>query len=118
MKLIRHQAHFACLIVVAFFLAASPVSAQSRADTGKLKIHVNPKQAYVFVDGKAIRDGSQTIELSVGSHAIGIDNYGYIPQTKNVDITPGNTISVDVTLQPSGDKVSGPFGDIELKGHP
>ena len=35
---------------------------------GKLKIHVEPKQAYVFVDGKAIRDGSQTIVLASGDH--------------------------------------------------
>ena len=47
-----------------------------------------------------------------------MDNYGYTPQTKNVDITAGKTTDLDVTLQASGDKVSGPFGDIELKGHP
>jgi peptidoglycan-associated lipoprotein len=92
--------------------------AQSSQATGKLKIHVTPKQAYVFVDGKAIRDGNQTIELSAGNHAVGVNNYGYIPQTKNVDITAGNTVSLNVSLQASGEKVSGPFGDIELKGHP
>jgi hypothetical protein len=95
-----------------------PAFAQSGQASGKLKIHVSPKQAYVFVDGKAIRDGSQTIELTAGNHAIGVDNYGYTPQTKNVDITAGKTTEVDVTLQASGDKVNGPFGDIELKGHP
>ena len=99
-------------------LGTASAFAQSSQATGKLKIHVSPKQAYVFVDGKAIRDGSQTIELSAGSHAIGIDNYGYTPQTKNVDITAGKTTDLDVALQPSGDKVNGPFGDIELKGHP
>ena len=70
------------------------------------------------MDGKAIRDGSQTIELSAGKHTVGVDNYGYTPQTKNVDIAAGKTTDMDVTLQASGDKVSGPFGDIELKGHP
>jgi hypothetical protein len=99
-------------------LGIAPAFAQSDQATGKLKIHVSPKQAYVFVDGKAIRDGSQTIELSAGNHAVGVDNYGYAPQTKNVDITAGKTTDMDVVLQASGDKVSGPFGDIELKGHP
>jgi hypothetical protein len=99
-------------------LGMVPAFAQSGQVTGKLKIHVTPKQAYVFVDGKAIRDGSQTMELSAGSHAVGVDNYGYTPQTKNVDITAGKTTDLDVVLQASGDKVSGPFGDIELKGHP
>jgi OmpA family protein/PEGA domain-containing protein len=108
------------LLSAAAFLALGTVSAiaQSGQATGKLKIHVSPKQAYVFVDGKAIRDGSQTIELTPGSHAVGVDNYGYVPQTKNVDITAGKTTDTEVTLQASGDKVSGPFGDIELKGHP
>jgi len=99
-------------------LGAAPAFAQSGPAAGKLKIHISPKQAYVFVDGKAIRDGSQTIALSAGSHAVGVDNYGYTPQTKNVDITAGKTTDLDVSLQASGDKVSGPFGDIELKGHP
>jgi len=30
-----------------------------------MKIHVEPKQAYVFVDGKAVRDGSQTIFAAI-----------------------------------------------------
>jgi hypothetical protein len=99
-------------------LATAPAFAQSGQATGKLKIHVSPKQAYVFVDGKAIRDGSQTIDLTPGSHTVGVDNYGYTPQTKNVDITVAKTTDLSVVLQVSGDKVSGPFGDIELKGHP
>ena len=37
------------------------------AQDGKLKIKVTPKQAYVFVDGNAIREGNQSISLSPGS---------------------------------------------------
>ena len=92
--------------------------AQSGQATGKLKVHVSPKQAYVFVDGKAIRDGSQTIKLTAGNHTVGVDNYGFVPQSKDVDITAGKTTDLDVSLQASGNKVDGPFGDIELKGHP
>ena len=109
---------FPLLAAALLALGAAPAFAQNSQATGKLKIHVSPKQAYVFVDGKAIRDGSQTMELSAGSHTVGVDNYGYTPQTKNVDITAGKTTDLDVTLQASGDKVNGPFGDIELKGHP
>ena len=103
---------------LAFLLALAPAFAQSAAQTGKLKIHVFPKQAYLFVDGNAIRDGSQTVSLSAGQHDIGVYNYGFIPQTQKVDITTGKTTEVNVSLQASGDKVTGPFGDIELKGHP
>ncbi len=109
---------FSLVVASLLALGIAPAFAQSGQATGKLKIRVSPKQAYVFVDGKAIRDGSQTMELSAGTHSIGVDNYGYTPQTKNVDIAAGKTADLDVALQASGDKVSGPFGDIELKGHP
>jgi hypothetical protein len=103
---------------LAIVIGAAPAFGQSGTQTGKLKIRVTPKQAYVFVDGNAIRDGKQTIALSPGKHSIGVYNYGYTPQSQDVDITAGKTQNLDVTLQATGDKVSGPFGDIEIKGHP
>lgn len=95
-----------------------PAAAQSQSQTGKLKIKVSPKQAYVFVDGNAIRDGSQTIQLSAGKHNVGVFNYGYAPDNQDVEINDGKTTELDVSLKARGEKVSGPFGDIELKGHP
>lgn len=106
-----------CLSAMAF-LCVAPTFAQSSRETGKLKIHVEPKQAYVFVDGKAIRDGSQTIELSAGTHNIGVYNYGYIPKTQDVHVGAGEATRLNVSLQSSGEEVSGPFADIEFKGHP
>ncbi len=99
-------------------LCAASAFAQSSQQTGKLKIHVVPKQAYVWVDGKAIRDGSQTIDLAAGDHQVGVFNYGYLPKTQDVHIGAGKTTDLNVSLQSSGDMVSGPFGDIEFKGHP
>jgi hypothetical protein len=99
-------------------LCAVPAFAQSSQETGKLKIHVEPKQAYVFVDGKAIRDGSQTIELASGDHKVGVYNYGYIPKTQDVHVGAGETTDLRVNLQSSGDVVAGPFADIEFKGDP
>jgi hypothetical protein len=106
---------FALLVVL---IGASPALAQSNTRNGTLKIRVTPKQAYVFVDEQAIRDGSQTIGLAAGKHAIEVRNYGYIPHTQDVDITSGKTTELSVALKASGEKVAGPFGDIELKGHP
>jgi len=106
-------------LFLALSLAAIlPAAAQNQASTGKLKVKVSPKQAYVFVDGEAIRDGSQTIQLSAGKHNVGVYNYGYTPETQSVDIGNGKTTELNVSLKASGEKVSGPFGDIELKGHP
>lgn len=96
----------------------APAFAQSSNETGKLKIHVIPKQSYVWIDGKAIRDGSQTLTLPSGSHQVGAYNYGYLPKTQDVQVTAGQTTDLNIDLQASGDQVQGPFGDIELKGHP
>ena len=100
------------LAIVVALMAASPAFAQD----GKLKIKVSPKQAYVFVDGNAIKNGGQTIKLPAGKHSVGVYNYGYTAQTQDVDITAGKTTNLDVSLQAAGGEVSGPFGDIELKG--
>jgi OmpA family protein/PEGA domain-containing protein len=111
-------------VSVALFLSVgslwcvAPAFAQSSEGTGKLKVHVNPKQAYVFVDGKAIRDGSQTIRLASGDHEIGVYNYGYQPKTEKVHIDAGKKADLNVILEPLGDKVSGPFAEIEFKGDP
>lgn len=100
------------------YLCAVPASAQSSQETGKLKTHVEPKQAYVFVDGKANRDGSQTIELAAGDHKVGVYNYGYIPKAQDVHVGAGETTDLRVNLPSSGAMVAGPFADIELKGDP
>src|ERR1700741_402207 len=105
-----------CLAAACFY--AAPGFAQSSIENGKLRIHVDPKQAYVFVDGKAIRDGSQTIDLSAGDHRVAVYNYGYLPKAQQVHIGAGETTDLRVALQSSGDMVSGPFADIEFKGHP
>jgi hypothetical protein len=96
----------------------APAFAASSQDAGKLKVHVEPKQAYVFVDGKAIREGSQTLKLAAGNHEVQVFNYGYQPKTENVHIDASKKADLNVGLQASGDKVSGPFAEIEFKGHP
>ena len=37
---------------------------------------------------------------------------------RTVDVVADKTTDLNVTLKESGEKVAGPFGDIELKGHP
>ncbi|HEX4002854.1 MAG TPA: OmpA family protein [Candidatus Acidoferrales bacterium] len=86
------------------------------AQDGKLKIKVTPKQAYVFVDGNAIRDGSQSISLSPGKHTVVVVNYGYKISTQDVNIEAGKSTPLDVKLDAYGDKVAGPFGLVILEG--
>ena len=113
-----HYFRFVVLMLAGASFAVLPAFAQNNVEVGKLDIHVSPKQAYVFVDGKAIRDGSQKIELSAGTHRVGVENYGYIPKIQEVHIGAGETTKLAVALQSSGEEVPGPFGDIEIKGDP
>ncbi|MGH9718442.1 MAG: OmpA family protein [Candidatus Acidiferrales bacterium] len=102
--------------VLAVGLAAG--AGYAKDGNGKLKIKVSPKQAYVFVDGRAIRDGSQSISLSPGQHTVDVVNYGYKESKQDVNITAGKSTPLDVKLQAEGGNVSGPFGLVIIEGHP
>jgi len=86
------------------------------AQDGKLKIKVIPKHAYVFVDDKAIREGSETIPLSSGKHTVVVLNYVFKTSTQDVNIDSGKTKELSVTLEAAGAAVTGPYGQIEFKG--
>ena len=98
-------------------LAAIALGATSGyAQNGKLKMKVSPKQAYVFVDGDAIREGSHTISLPAGKHTVTVANYGYKLATQDVTIEAGKTVPLEVKLDQQGGTVAGPFGDVQIKG--
>jgi hypothetical protein len=99
-------------LAVVFALCASASFAQD----GKLKIKVTPSQAYVFVDGNAIREGSREIKVSAGKHTVVVVNYGYKMSTQDVTVTAGKTTDVTVALEAYGDKVAGPWGRVYISG--
>jgi OmpA family/PEGA domain len=97
--------------------------AYPRGNQAKLKIHVSPKQAYVFVDGAALKQGSCagmfcTIWVDPGEHTVTVRNYGYAPESRKVDLQVGKVTKLDVALKPEGGPVSGPWGRIQIKGPP
>jgi len=100
------------ILALAIVLTAAGTFAQD----GKLKPVLTPKQAYVFVDGNAIREGNHTISLSPGKHTVVVVNYGYKIYTQDVTIEAGKTTRLEVKLEPQGGSVSGPFGDVQIKG--
>jgi outer membrane protein OmpA-like peptidoglycan-associated protein len=106
--------HVTLLTFVVIFAAGTSAVAQD----GTLRLHVNPKQAYLWVDDRAVSEASKhsRLELSAGEHKIELANYGYTPITRTVTVTAGKTTDLDVTLEKIGDKVSGPFGAIAIKG--
>jgi len=102
--------------VLSLALAMALSATASFAQDGKIKIKVTPKQAYVFVDGKALREGSRTISVSPGKHTIAIVNYGYKIETRDVDVTSGKTTDLTVALQSYGGNVNGPWGAVKFVG--
>jgi len=99
-------------LAVAIAMLASATFAQE----GKLKIKVTPPQAYLFVDGNAINDGSHTIKLAAGKHTVVVVNYGYKISSQDVNIEAGKTTDLNVALEAYGDKVSGPWGRVYISG--
>jgi len=106
---------FAVLGTAAVFGAV--VYAQD-TQSGKLKISVSPKEAYIFVDGQGIAPGTRSIPLSVGNHKVLVANYGYRFVEREVTINSNEITPLDVPLEPEGDVVFSPKGRIQIEtGH-
>ena len=89
------------------------------AQGGKLVVHVTPREAYVYADGKPVVEAkNHHINLSPGEHKIDLYNYGYKPETRNVTITAHKTAVIEVTMTAIPGTVSGPWGCITLEGAP
>jgi hypothetical protein len=103
-----------CLVVGATVLLSSVTFAQD-PKPGKLKMSVSPKQAYTFVDGKAIGAGNRVIKLDVGTHHVMVANYGYKFVEQDVSLDSDKTVPVDIKLEPVGAPVPGPRGRIQIE---
>ncbi len=111
----RYQkSKISCGVLGAMVLFSSAALAQE-LKTGKLKISVSPKQAYTFVDGKAIGPGNRTMELEVGTHHLVVANYGYKFVEQDVSIDSGHTVPLEVNLDPVGADIAGPRGRIQIE---
>src|SRR6516165_4472302 len=102
-----------CLVVLAS-VSLQPV-AWAQNPTGKLKMSVTPKQAYTFVDGKAIGPGNRTIRVDVGTHHVVVANYGYKFVEQDVSIESDQTVPMNIKLEAVGERVPGPRGRIQIE---
>jgi len=110
---------FQVLILAVSVLAPGMIApCWAQSSDGKVALHVTPKQAYVFIDGRAISEASKhrTLSLSAGDHRIELVNYGYSPEVRTVTIAAGKTSDLEVTLKPVADKITGPFGAMTIEG--
>lgn len=103
--------------VIAVVLLICTSSLPGLAQEGTLKIHIKPKQAYAFVDGRAYSEATlHSLYLAPGNHKIDLYNYGYEPVSTNVSITAGKRTSLEVTLTPILSRIIfGPFGAMTIE---
>lgn len=85
------------------------------AQDSKLRIQVEPKQAYIFVDGTAFGDGGRTIKVAPGHHTVGAYNYGFTPQVREVNLEAGTVTGLEFKLDPVAGEVTGPWGRIQIE---
>jgi hypothetical protein len=105
-------------IIITLAMAFALSAGSSFAQDGKLKLKVTPKEGYLFVDGRAIRDGGHSVSLTAGKHTVVVVNYGYKIFTQDVTITAGKSTDLKVVLEAYGDKVPGPYGLIMVEDKP
>jgi len=103
------------LCVLGSMVLLSVTTFAQESKPGKLKVTVSPKQAYTFVDGKAIGPGNRTVKLALGTHHLVVANYGYKFFEQDVSIDSDKTNPVKVDLVSAGSEVAGPRGRIQLE---
>jgi hypothetical protein len=102
------------LIIVGLLLAA----AVSFAKDATLRIVVKPKEAYIFVDGSPSGYSNRNISVEPGKHTIGVYNYGYKPEVREITLDPGRNADLEFALVAVGASINGPWGRIQIKGTP
>ncbi len=90
------------------------VSVALAADA-KLRVQVEPKQAYIFIDGIPYGEGTRTVKISAGNHKIGVYNYGFSAQQRDVTVEAGTIMGLDFKLDPVQGEVKGPWGRIQIE---
>ncbi len=99
----------AALVIVGFM----PCFAQQ----AQIKVIVKPPEAQIFLDGVAIGRDHQRLTMSPGKHTIGVYNYGFKPDIKEINVTDGMNDRLEISLEPDGrGEVSGPWGVLQVEG--
>jgi len=112
MRTLRQMLSVFVISLAILLLGATPLLAKC----ARLKLQVNPKRAYVFVDGTPLGPGSGVVWAEPGEHTLAVYNYGYRPYTTKFTAESGKTTTLSVALEAIPGTVPGPWGRIELKG--
>ncbi len=70
------------------------------AEVGFLSISSEPNGANIYVDGKHCGMTNKVVtDLAEGPHTLKLEKQGYVTLTKNINITKGETLQLNETLQ-------------------
>jgi outer membrane protein OmpA-like peptidoglycan-associated protein len=106
-----HKKYQKCLVIAFTLFCTLALSAQD----GKLRVQVEPKQAYVFIDGTAYGEGKRTIKIPSGHHTVAVFNYGFTSQTRDVTVEAGTVTGLEFKLDPVAGEIKGPWGRIQVE---
>jgi hypothetical protein len=112
-EFMRHNHYVKSLVLAGLLVFAA---AASFGKDAKVRIEVKPKQAYVFVDGSTFGHGSRNISVVPGSHTIGVYNYGFKPEVREVSLNEGNNTALDFSLVAVPGSTSGSWGRLQIEG--
>jgi outer membrane protein OmpA-like peptidoglycan-associated protein len=112
MRTLRQVLSGYVISLIVLLLGATPLLAKC----GHLKLHVTPKQAYVFIDDMPLGWGSGIFWADPGEHTLAVYNYGYKPYTTKFTAESGKTSSLSVALEAISGTVPGPWGRVQLEG--
>ncbi len=108
------QLKFAISLAFIMLFAAAGFAQQA-----KVPVLVDPPQAYVFLDGMAIKEGKQVIlKTTPGDHVISVYNYGYQGEIRTVSLIAGWNEPISFSLKAVGAPVPGEIGLIQIEGPP
>jgi hypothetical protein len=108
------MSHYKLAISVALIML---LGGAAFAQEAKVPVLVSPPQAYVFLDGVAIKEGKQVIlKTTPGEHTIAVYNYGYQEQVRKVAFRTGWNEVESFSLEPAGAAVPSAFGLIQIEG--
>ena len=92
---------------------------------GRLEVRTIPPEAYVYLDGAPMADGTASgdnniiiKDITPGEHSVSLYNNGYKPEVHQVTIQEGKTTHLGVQMTRAGGTTSGPWGRIIMEGPP
>jgi outer membrane protein OmpA-like peptidoglycan-associated protein len=92
---------------------------------GRIEVRAVPPEAYVYIDGTPVADGTASgdnnvivDDLKPGEYTVDIYDYGYAPQQHKITVAEGKTAHLGIDMVREVGPIPGPWGRIIMEGPP